>query len=174
MSRRRSRPGVVRQLCACLLFAGCSGPMSNVVMDTPTGTTPIYTPSPSPPGMPLGQVGPPPGLDNPSPAQPQPRPQARGGDRSGNYAGTAVPLDTGGGICIDTKQVTNFRVRGNRVSFGRFHGTIAPDGGLQMPDGQDWIVGQFEGATFHGQLNLYGRFGGPACTYMFSLERAPS
>ena len=68
-------------------------------------------PSPSPPGMPLGQVGPPPGLDNPSPPQPQPRPQARGGDRSGNYAGTAVPLDTGGGICIDTKQVTNLGTR---------------------------------------------------------------
>jgi len=171
MSRKQSRQAVVGRLyAACLLLAGCSGQMPKVVLDTPMGTMPVNTPPP--PGMPLGQVGPPPGLDNPSPAGS--RPQATGGDRSGNYAGTAVPLETGGGICIDTKQVTNFRVHGNRVRFGRFRGTIAPDGGLQMPDGQDWIVGQFEGATFHGQLDLYGRFGGPACTYMFSLERAPS
>jgi hypothetical protein len=172
MCRKQSRPAVVARLCAAgLLLAGCSGQMPKVVLDTPMGATPID--APPPPGMPLGQVGPPPGLDNPLPGAGSP-PQATGGDRSGNYAGTAVPLETGGGICIDTKQVTNFRVRGNRVSFGRFRGTIAPDGGLQMPDGQDWIVGQFEGATFHGQLNLYGRLGSPSCTYMFSLERVAS
>jgi hypothetical protein len=120
--------------------------MPNVVLDTPTGTTPIYTAPP--PGMPLGQVGSPPGLDSPLPGQAQ----ATGSDRSGNYAGTAVPLETGGGVCIETERVTNFRVRGNRVSFGRFHGTISSDGGLQMPDGQDWIVGQFAGATFRGRF----------------------
>jgi hypothetical protein len=139
--------------------------MPNVVLDTPTGTAPIYTPPP--PGMPGGAVGPPPGLDSPTPAPVQ----LTSGDHSGNYAGTAVPLETGGGTCIDTERVINFRVSGNRASFGRFRGTIAPDGGLQMPDGQDWIVGQFEGASFHGQLDLYGRFGTPTCTYMLSLER---
>src|SRR5262249_43186836 len=146
---------------ACLLLAGCSGQVPNVVLDTPTGTAAIFTPAP--PGMPGGAVAPPPGMDNPMQAQAQ----AFNGDRSGNYAGTAVPLDTGGGICIDTKQVINFRVRGNRASFGRFRGSIAPDGLLQMPNGQNWIVGQFEGTTFRGQLNLYGggRFGGTTCTY---------
>ena len=155
-----------RQLCvACLLLAGCSGQMPNVVLDTPTGATPIYTPAP--PGMAGGAVGPPPGMDTPTPAQ------AFNGDRSGNYAGTAVPLETGGGICINTERVINFRVNGNRARFGQFRGTIDPSGGLQMPNGQDWIVGQFEGASFHGQLDLnpHGRFGGEGCTYMLSLER---
>jgi len=154
---------------ACLLLGGCSGQAPNIVLDTPTGTAPIYTPAP--PGMPGGAIGAPPGLDNPTAAQTQ----AFSGDRSGNYAGTAVPLDTGGGICISTKRVINFRVRGDRVSFGRFRGTIDPNGGLQMPNGQDWIVGQFEGARFHGQLDLSGRgrFGQPGCTYMLSLERVP-
>jgi hypothetical protein len=53
----------------------------------------------------------------------------------------------------------------------RFRGTIAPSGSVQMVYGQDWIFGQFEGATFRGQLDLRGRFGAPGCTYQFSLER---
>ena len=158
-----------RLYVACLLLAGCSGQGPNVVLDTPTGTAPIYTPALAPPGMPGGAIGAPPGMDNPAQAQAP----AFNGDRSGNYAGTAVPLDTGGGICINTERVINFRVHGNRASFGRFRGTIDANGGLQMPNGQDWIVGQFDGASFHGQLDLNarGRFGGEGCTYMLSLER---
>jgi hypothetical protein len=87
------------------------------------------------------------------------------------YAGTAVPLDTGGGACLYDQQVGNFRVRGNSVRYGGFRGTIAADGGLQMVSAQDWIIGQFEGPAFHGQLDLYGRFGAPGCTYMLSLQR---
>ena len=145
-----------------LLLASCSGGGPAVLLDTPTGVTPIYTPSPT---MPSGLAAPPPGLANspPPPAQPV--------NRSGTYAGTAVPLDTGGGICLSDQQVGNFRVRGNAVRYGGFRGRIQPDGGLQMVYGQDWIIGQFEGATFHGQLDLNGRFNQPSCTYMLSLQR---
>lgn len=146
-------------LCACL--AACSG-APTVLVDTPTGVTPIYTPSPAMPG---GLAGPPPGLEN----SPPPPPQSV--HRNGSYAGTAVPLDTGGGLCIDSRQVGNFTVRGNSVRYGGFRGRIEPDGGLQMAYGQDWIIGQFEGATFHGQLDLNGRFGAPGCTYMLNLAR---
>jgi hypothetical protein len=92
-------------------------------------------------------------------------------DRSGKYAGTAVPLDTGGGICLQTQQVGNFFVRGNSVRYGRFRGTIDANNGLQMVNGNQWIIGQFEGATFHGQLSLTGGFNFSGCTYMFSLQR---
>lgn len=146
----------------CLLLAGCSGGGPTVLFDTPTGVTPIYMPSPA---MPDGLVPPPPGLAN------SPPPPAQSVNRNGNYAGTAVPLDTGGGICMSNQQVGNFRVNGNTVRYGGFRGRIQPDGGLQMVSGQNWIIGQFEGATFHGQLDLNGRFNEPGCTYMLSLQR---
>ena len=93
-------------------------------------------------------------------------------NRDGNYMGTAAPLDTGGGLCLQTRKVGNFFVRGNRVRYGGFHGTIDGDNGLQMIYGSDWIIGQFEGATFHGQLDLNGRFGALGCTYLLNLQRA--
>lgn len=92
-------------------------------------------------------------------------------DRSGDYTGTAAPLDTGGGLCLGTRKVGNFFVRGNRVRYGGFHGTIDSDNGLQMIYGSAWIVGQFEGASFHGQLDLPGRFGALGCTYLLDLQR---
>jgi hypothetical protein len=146
----------------CVWLAACSGGLT-VVLDTPTGVTPIYTPSPAAPG---GFPPPPPGLD--VPAAPVPTSPA---ERNGNYAGTAVPLNTGGGLCISNQQVGNFRVRGNSVRYGGFRGRIDPEGGLQMVYGQDWIIGQFEGATFHGQLDLNSYFGTQGCTYMLSLAR---
>lgn len=144
-----------------LLLSGCSGGPA-VLLDTPAGVTPIYTPSPDMPG---GLVAPPPGLANSLP------PPARPINRNGTYAGTAVPLDAGGGICMSNQQVGNFHVRGNAVRYGGFRGHIQPDGGLQMVYGQNWIIGQFEGAAFHGQLDLNGRFNEEGCTYMLSLQR---
>ena len=47
-----------------------------------------------------------------------------------------------------------------------------PDGGLQMVFGGTWIVGQFEGATFRGQVDdTGGRWRGPGCTFILTLER---
>ena len=150
-----------------MLVTGCSAP--TVMFDTPTGPTTIYSPSPSP-SMPGGLVGPPPGLDaqlaaaTPTVANPAI-------DRSGTYAGNAVPLDTGGGTCLQDQPVSDFRVRGNSVHFGGYRGTIAPDGSLQMVYGQTWIIGRFEGATFHGQVDMNSGFGNPMCTFMMSLQR---
>jgi hypothetical protein len=148
---------------ACLSAFGCSG-VPNVVLDTPTGPIPLITPAPV---MPAG-LPPPPGMENVQPYNP-PSPQSV--SRDGTYSGTAEPLDTGGGLCVSSHAVGAFIVRGNSVRYGGFRGRIAADGGLQMQYGQDWLVGQFEGATFHGQLSLLGRFGAPGCTYMFNLGR---
>jgi hypothetical protein len=63
-------------------------------------------------------------------------------------------------------------VRGNAVQWGRFSGTIAPDGGLQMVVGETWVTGYFAGDTFHGQIAFQGRFGAPGCSYMMTLQRS--
>ena len=47
---------------------------------------------------------------------------------------------------------------------------IDGDDGLQMVYNQQWILGQFEGATFHGHVTFWGRQG-PGCTYLLNLER---
>jgi hypothetical protein len=153
------------QLClvsVCLILFACSAPPT-VLLDTPTGVVPLNAPAPVMPG---GLAAPPPGLE---PSSPLP---AQGVSRDGSYSGTAAPLVTGGGLCTETRNVADFVVRGSAARFGGFRGTIAPDGGVQMVYGQDWLVGQFEGATFHGQLDILGRFGSPGCTYMLNLERS--
>jgi hypothetical protein len=149
----------------CLAVFGCAGGPPTVLLDTPTGVVPLNSPSPSMPG---GLVAPPPGMETVPPGVPQ------SVSRDGSYTGTAEPLVTGGGLCLNVQPVGGFIVRGNSARYGGFRGRIAADGGLQMVYGQDWIVGQFEGATFHGQLDLRGRFGAPGCTYMLSLERSGS
>jgi hypothetical protein len=120
----------------------------------------------SPPlAMPGGQIAPPPGMEPTSPPGPQ------NVSRNGTYAGTAEPLDTGGGLCTSTQTVGGFVVHGSSLArYGQFRGSIAPDGGLLMVAGQNWIVGHFEGAAFIGQLDLLGRFGA-GCTYMLNLDR---
>lgn len=148
----------------CLMLAACTGGPT-IVVDTPTGADLISTP---PPAMPGGGIGPPPGMQASLPVPGQTL------DRSGSYAGTAVPLDTGGGICLQTKKVGNFFVRGNSVRYGRFRGRIDANDGLQMVNGNQWIIGQFEGATFHGQLDLPGGFNFSGCTYALSLQRMGS
>jgi hypothetical protein len=149
---------------ASLGLPGCSGQAPLVMLDTPTGPVTLNAPQPA---MTADMAGPPPGLE---PAVAMSVPGSAVG-RDGSYAGTADVLSTDGGVCIENQRVGGFRVHGDAVRYGRFRGRIAPDGGLQMVYGQDWIVGQFEGATFHGQLDLQGRFESPGCTYMLNLQR---
>lgn len=145
----------------CLMLFACSQPPT-VVLDTPTGAMPLNSTGPVMPG---GLVTPPLGME---PAMPPPSLPV---SREGRYAGTADVLSTGGGLCTDVLKVTGFSVQGNSARFGGYRGTIAADGGVQMVYGQSWLVGQFEGATFRGHLDLPGRFGAPGCTYMLNLER---
>lgn len=48
---------------------------------------------------------------------------------------------------------------------------IDANNGLQMVNGNQWIIGQFEGATFHGQLDVPRGWNAPGCTYMLTLQR---
>jgi hypothetical protein len=154
---------------ACLTLFGCTVqtglPGPNVILDTPTGPVPLNSPAPAP-VMPGGLAGPPPGLE---PSLPVP---TQAVSRNGTYTGTAEVLSTAGGTCLNGTKVDNFKVHGSSVRFGGFRGTIAPDGGLQMVFGGTWIVGQFEGATFRGQVDdIGGRWSGPGCTFILTLER---
>jgi hypothetical protein len=163
--QRRFVPVILTMLGAAGLgLPGCSGQPPLVMLDTPTGPVTLNAPEPTMAG---GMAGPPPGLE---PAAAMSVPGSAVG-RDGSYAGTADVLMTDGGLCIVNQPVRNFRVRGDSVRYGGFRGRIAPDGGLQMAYGEDWIVGQFDGATFHGQLDQQGRFESPGCTYMLNLQR---
>jgi hypothetical protein len=136
-----------------LLATGCTevfkngGPPS-VIYNTPFGSTPIS------PG------------NQPWPAQDLQAP-ATSINRDGVYSGIAVPLDTGGGICIKIQPVSDFRVRGNSVQWGKFQGRIE-NNGLQMVFGNTWVYGQVVGDRFDGQITTSGRFGAPGCSYMMT------
>ena len=143
-----------------LMLSGCSGP-PNVYALTPNGPVSLYTPSPTMPG---GQVGPPPGLGSPPVPTPQP------GDINGTYTGAATLFATAGNLCRETLKIVGFRVYNGRVRFGRYRGRIDSDGGLQMVSDNQWIIGQFEGATFHGQVTFQNNFT-YGCTYLINLQR---
>ena len=106
----------------CSLLLGCSGNSEwqppTVVVDTPTGVTPIYSPAPVMPG---GIAGPPPGLENSALAQPT-RPVSRDGSyaappnrskraeacapRPGRYPASAfveIPSGSAGSVVASTR-----------------------------------------------------------------------
>jgi hypothetical protein len=95
--------GLMTKACTAVYHNG--GPPT-VTVDTPFGPSQTYAGNQPPPGGSL--VAPPGNLDGGVPA-----PATR--NRSGIYSGTAVPLDTGGGMCINNQRVTDFRVEGDSV-----------------------------------------------------------
>jgi hypothetical protein len=153
---------------AALLLVLCATFCTTVITpgqpNASTLATPIG-PIPLTPSGPTGIGGPdsltiPPGTTLPIPTALQ--------GRNGTYAGYADVLGTAGGLCINDKPVSNFKVRGNQVRFGEWRGTIGPNGDLQMIFGNAWIAGRFQGPTFRGQLSD----GNPAgCLFALELDR---
>jgi hypothetical protein len=148
-------------LFGCTIQSGLPGP--NVIFNTPMGSVPLNSPASVPPGGALAV--PPANLEPPLPVPTQPV------SRDGTYSGTAEVLSTNGGSCTRGMNVSNFRVHGNSVRFGLFRGTIASDGGLQMVFRGTWIIGQFEGATFRGQVDDRGGRNSAGCTFILTLDR---
>jgi len=154
------RPSACGAIAACLVSAtltlfGCtvqSGlPGPSVILETPAGPVPL---SSSPPGVAGSWASP-----------------GQAVIQDGIYAGGAVVLTSDGGLCTKALAISDFVVKDGSVRFGRFHGTIDPDGGLQMVSAGVWIVGQFDGAVFRGQLSVPGPVEEPGCTYVLNLER---
>lgn len=94
-------------------------------------------------------------------------PSGNGGlPASGQYRGVARVTNNPGGRCRATVPVTNWIVTGNRVRYGKFRGTIGPDGSLQMQAGPEYIRGQFEGGRFTGTVWQPG----PRCGYSITVD----
>jgi hypothetical protein len=171
-TRPHPRPIAVPARLACLavlsvLLQGCAGSdwqPPTVMAASTMGATTIYPPAaaqPAPDVLPA----PPAGLVNAAP------PAGTPAGHDGDYAGWAEPLMSDGGLCLQTLRIEGFRVRDDRVSFGRFRGRIDSEAGLQMAGGNDWLIGQFDGATFHGQLLTYATHSRPSCSFIVKLER---
>lgn len=142
-------------LVGCTAQSGLAGPA--VIFDTPVGPVPLNAPVAVMPG---GAVAGPPGA---VPGQAV--------SLDGSYAGSAVVLTTDGGLCMKPLILSGMLVQGGSVRFGRFHGVIDPYGGLQMTYAGMWVLGQFEGPLFRGQLSVPGPRDAPGCSYLVSLAR---
>jgi len=141
-------------LFGCTTQSGLSPP--NMILDAQMEAVPLYPPASEAVPRPEGTVA------------------SRPVSRDGSYAGRAVVLVTNGGLCTRSPTISDFVVRGDSVRFGQFQGTIDPDDRLQMAYGRDWVVGQFQGALFRGQLSVSGPRQDPGCTYFVGLSRTGS
>ena len=155
--------GIGLLAAACTTVIPSSGPPT-IIRSTPFGSQVVSG------SQPVVQ----PGGTLAAPPAPNPPPAAAIVDRSGVYSGIAVPLNTGGGVCIGNQTISGFTVKGNSVRWGRFRGTIAADNGLQMVNGNTWVFGQFVGGRFDGQISTTSRLNGPGCSFMMTLEMTSS
>ncbi len=98
------------------------------------------------------------------------RPAPTQGSQDGVYSGTAVPVNTGGGLCTATERISDFRVEGGSVRWRSFRGRIANDR-LRMVHGNTWITGRFTGGRFNGQIIRSHPSATNQCTFVMTLER---
>lgn len=144
---------------ACTADHGNGSP-SVIHNDQPSGQSQVQSGTQSPPAE--GTPAAIPDANRPAPAQ---------GSHDGVYGGTAVPVNTGGGVCTRTERISDFRVKGNSVRWRSFRGRIA-NNRLRMVHGNTWITGQFAGGRFNGQVIQSHRSGTGQCTFVMTLERA--
>lgn len=156
MVRNRSAVGTaaLRALAIAILpgLAACSYTVSGAGPGTLTLSRPGNLPGQG------STAPPPPGMERDFALTPSFPP-------SGMYAGTGR-LDNHNGLCGDPLRVSRFFVRGDRVDFGSYRGTVQPDGSVKMQFGDSYVYGQFYGAHFEGR---YWR-PGPVCTYHLFLD----
>jgi len=88
----------------------------------------------------------------------------------GTYTGSMYRTsDPGGMSCAEQVPIYGFTVSNGVVNFGQFRGNpIAPDGSVQLQEGQLWLSGRFDGRQFVGNLTPWG----VACTYRMMLNRS--
>jgi hypothetical protein len=171
-TRPHSWPIAVPARLVCLvalsaLLAGCTGSgwqPPTVMAASVMGAKTIYPPDAA---QPTADVLPTPPAGSANAASSVGAPAEHDGD----YAGWAYPLVTDGGLCTQTLRIAGFRVLGGRVSFGQYRGRIDSENGLQMAGGTNWLIGQFYGVTFRGQLMTYATHNRPGCSFIVRLER---
>ena len=140
------------------------------------GCSPSQTPSP--PGILAQTVGgvqgpipadaiPPPANLMPEQASAPAAPPTGGMPYDGAYRGIGIATSNPNGMCDTQLTITNFKVSQGKVSFGEFHGTIRPQGDVEMAFRNTWVTGQFYPGRFDGQF--YEAF--PGCTYRMQMTR---
>lgn len=155
----RGRPATaVLALAGGLLLGACQPQQQGVYFDASALPPPGNLTSP-PGGAPSGAA-----------AGPAGAPAAMRPGFDGAYSGSMYRTsDPGGMSCAEQVPIYQFSVRNNVVQFGQFRGApIAPDGSVQLQEGQLWLVGQFDGRGFVGDLRPWG----VACGYRMMLNRS--
>src|SRR5581483_3084651 len=76
----------------------------------------------------------------------------------GVYQGQGT-LSNPGLPCQTTAPLNPMKVSGGHVDFGNLHGWVQQNGQLTLEFGQVYVVGQFQGTQFFGQIE----FPQPAC-----------
>jgi hypothetical protein len=98
------------------------------------------------------------------------------GSRDGVYVGTADVVVNGDFMCPQHMSITNFRVEGDAIRFGGFHGTIVDGAVASTPFRGMWLTGRFEGPKFVGHIDAMGDAAGlfKSCIYGFNVVRQTS
>lgn len=137
-------------LCTSVILSGCSQPATSSPFYTSRGLLVQGVPASGRPPVAQGAVG----------------------RYDGLYQGPANAVFTGGGRCMTTQRVTDFKVRDNVAAWGGYSGTIDPNGYVEMTRGFEYLTGQFQGNRFIGRLET-GAWSrrGPSCVFSFTLQR---
>jgi hypothetical protein len=106
-----------------------------------------------------------------APPAPAAAPTAVSGAVGADVANVTLPpsgtfVGVGRTLCENPLRINNFIVSGDTVTFGRFRGTIRPDGTLEMQAGGSFVYGKFNGSHFDGRFWAPP----PTCTYQLSLN----
>lgn len=84
----------------------------------------------------------------------------------GVYQGQGTLSDPGL-PCQNTAPLNPMKVSGGHVDFGNLHGWVQQNGQLTLEFGQVYVVGQFQGTQFTGQIE----FPQPACNYNINMNK---
>lgn len=156
---------------AAICVVGCTtvyqpGVPPITTLDLPVTGSIVVNPPPPPPPIVERRLRVP-----PSDVPPVPSELTSASGWSGSYAGWASMINAQPGRCAADMRITNFRVTGDQVRFGRFRGRVAPDGRLQLVEGQNTIVGGFRDGHFEGQMSFAASDQAVGCVYLMTLDR---
>ena len=84
----------------------------------------------------------------------------------GVYEGQATVSDPGL-PCQQMGTLNPMKVSGGHIDFGNLRGEVQPNGQVKLVFGQVYVVGQFEGTHFSGQIMNPQ----PACNFNLSMDK---
>ncbi len=131
-------------LTILLLLAACSSQPQPAPLDAPDNLPPPAAVDPQPPAQPLAEPG-----------------------NDGAYRGTGTLTRNPKGTCIGQLDLDGMVVQAGQVQFGRFSGSLRPDGSVRMVSGRVHVQGRFRAGRFQGSMTDPT----PGCDYRLDLTR---